>query len=266
MLFRLYQHYTGILINRINKRDIHCKEEGDFMKTIGMIGGMSWESTVTYYKIVNQLIKQELGGFHSAKVLLYSVDFSEIEECQVKSEWDKGAELLSDVAVKLEQAGADFILICTNTMHKVAQQIQSRIGIPIIHIADAAADELKRHNISKVALLGTKYTMTQDFYKQKLESAGITVLIPDEQGIETVNDIIFNELCLGNILDISRRKYCNIIEILAKQGAQGVVLGCTEIGMLIHQQDVTLPIFDTTVIHATKAARLALKSEQISEK
>ncbi len=228
------------------------------MKTIGMIGGMSWESTVTYYKMVNELVKQELGGYHSAKVLLYSVDFAEIEECQTAGDWEKSADILGDAASNLEKAGADFIMICTNTMHKVAPQIQDRISIPIIHIAEATAEVLQAHNITKVALLGTKYTMTQDFYKKKLEDAGITVLIPDEQGIELVNEVIFQELCFGKIEEASKEKYRSIIETLAKKGAQGVVLGCTEIGLLIRQEDSEIPVFDTTRIHATKAARLAM--------
>ncbi|MFT3985462.1 MAG: aspartate/glutamate racemase family protein [Lachnospiraceae bacterium] len=230
------------------------------MKTIGFIGGMSWESTVTYYQIVNETVKQELGGLHSAKVLLYSVDFSEIESCQADGDWNKSADILSEAAENLERAGADFIVICTNTMHKVAPQIQSRIGIPIIHIAEATADELNRQHITKVALLGTKYTMTQDFYKEKLTRAGITVLIPNEQEIETVNDVIYQELCLGIISEVSKKKYQMMIGHLAEQGAQGVILGCTEIGLLIRQKDVDLPVFDTTRIHALKAARLALGS------
>ncbi len=229
------------------------------MKTIGLIGGMSWESTVTYYQIINRIINNELGGLHSAKILLYSVDFAEIEECQSKGDWDRSAEILSTVAQNLEKAGADFILICTNTMHKVVPQIQSRISIPIIHIAEATASELKRQNISKVAMLGTKYTMKQDFYKAKLEGAGIEVLIPDEQGIETVNLVIFKEVCMGIISEISRKKFYDIIENLGKQGAQGVILGCTEVGMLISQNNTTLPVFDTTLIHAKEAARLALE-------
>ncbi len=229
------------------------------MKTIGLLGGMSWESTVTYYQIVNELVKQELGGLHSAKVLLYSVDFSEIEKCQADGDWNKSADILSTAAEKLEAAGADFIVICTNTMHKVAPQIQSRIRIPIIHIAEATADELKRHKITKVALLGTKYTMTQDFYKEKLIDAGITVLIPDAHGVETVNNVIYNELCLGVISEGSKEKYQNIIEELVKKGAQGVILGCTEIGLLIRQTDVSVPVFDTTRIHASKAAMLSME-------
>ncbi len=229
------------------------------MKTIGLIGGMSWESTVTYYKIVNETVKKELGGLHSAKVLLYSVDFSEIEKCQADGDWDKSAAILSAAAKNLEDAGADFIVICTNTMHKVVPQIQSSITIPVIHIAEATADELKYHNITKVALLGTKYTMTQDFYKDKLMNAGITVLIPDEEEIELVNDVIYNELCLGIISEASKDKYLSIIQGLAKQGAQGVILGCTEIGLLIQQKDVELPVFDTAQIHAVRAAMLSIE-------
>ncbi|MEY8352980.1 aspartate/glutamate racemase family protein [Lachnospiraceae bacterium 54-53] len=228
------------------------------MKTIGLLGGMSWESTITYYQIVNKIVNQELGGLHSAKVLLYSVDFAEIERCQANGDWEKSAEILSEAAENLERAGAGFLVICTNTMHKVAPQIQNRIRIPIIHIAEATADELKRQNISKVVLLGTKYTMTQDFYKEKLEKSGILVLIPDEQEIETVNDIIYHELCQGIVSESSKNKYIGIIDRLAKQGAQGVILGCTEIGLLIRQKDLTLPVFDTTQIHASKAARLSL--------
>lgn len=228
------------------------------MKTIGLIGGMSWESTVTYYQIVNETIKRELGGLHSAKVLLYSVDFAEIEKYQASGEWEKSAEVLADAAMNLEKAGADYIVICTNTMHKVAPEIQKKISIPIIHIAEATADELKLKGISKVGLLGTKYTMTQEFYKSKLIEAGIEVVIPDQAGVETVNDIIYNELCLGIISEESKKKYLGIIADLEESGAQGVILGCTEIGLLIQQKDTKLPVFDTTQIHATKAALMAI--------
>lgn len=229
------------------------------MKTIGLIGGMSWESTVTYYQIINETIKKELGGLHSGKILLYSVDFDEIEKCQAEGDWDKSAKILSEVAIKLEKAGADYIVICTNTMHKVAPQIQSQISIPIIHIAEATCDKLKENSIKKVALLGTKYTMTQDFYKSKLEERGISVIIPDEQDVEIVNNVIYNELCLGKVLDTSKKKYIEIIEKLSKKGAEGVILGCTEIGLLINQNDTLLPVFDTTKIHAEKAALLSIK-------
>ena len=229
------------------------------MKTIGLIGGMSWESTVTYYQIVNETVKKELGGLHSAKVLLCSVDFAEIEEYQAKGEWDKSAEVLSEAAVNLEKAGADFIVICTNTMHKVAPTIQEKLNVPIIHIAEATAGELKENGITKVGLLGTKYTMTQEFYKSKLIEAGIEVVIPDEKDVEVVNNIIYNELCLGIIKEESKAKYVKIISELEKVGAQGVILGCTEIGLLVQQKDTKLPVFDTTQIHAKKAAMIAIR-------
>lgn len=229
------------------------------MKTIGLIGGMSWESTVTYYQIVNEVVKEKLGGLHSAKVLLYSVNFAEIEAYQANGQWDESAEVLAQAAENLEKAGADFVLICTNTMHKVAPQVQSRIHIPLIHIAEATADALKENNISKVGLLGTKYTMTQEFYKNKLIEAGIDVLIPEGNDINVVNDIIYNELCLGNVKAASKKEYLRIIENLKQRGAQGVILGCTEIGLLIQQQDTELPVFDTTQIHATKAALLSIE-------
>ena len=224
------------------------------MKTIGLIGGMSWESTVSYYQIINKTIKEKMGGLHSAKILLYSVDFAEIEECQAKEEWDKSAEILSKAAENLERAGADFIVICTNTMHKVAPQIQKQISIPILHIADATADVLIQAGIKKVALLGTKYTMTQDFYKEKLIARGLSVVIPDAEEVEQINNIIYNELCLGIVSDASRRIYAHIIERLKDKRAEGVILGCTEIGLLINQEDSVLPVFDTTQIHAQMAA------------
>ena len=229
------------------------------MKTIGLIGGMSWESTVTYYQLINETVKRELGGLHSAKILMYSVDFAEIEEYQALGLWDKSADVLGQAAENLEKAGADLLVICTNTMHKVAPQVQSRISIPLVHIAEATADALKTAGIAKVGLLGTKYTMTQDFYKQKLIDAGIEVVIPDEAGVETVNDIIYKELCLGIIQESSRQKYAAIIQDLQRQGAEGVILGCTEIGLLVRQEDSVLPVFDTTCIHGEKAALLALK-------
>lgn len=228
------------------------------MKTIGLIGGMSWESTVTYYQIMNKTIKDELGGLHSAKIILYSVDFAEIEKCQANGDWDKSADILGTAAENLEKAGADYIVICTNTMHKVAPQIQKHIRIPIIHIAEATAEQLIEKQISKVALLGTKYTMTQTFYKEKLVEAGIEVLIPNQQDIEIVNNVIYNELCLGIISEDSKKEYLRIIRELSMQGVQGVILGCTEIGLLIKQSDMDIPVFDTTEIHAHKAAMAAL--------
>jgi len=229
------------------------------MKTIGLLGGMSWESTVTYYQIINKVIKKELGGLHSAKVLLYSVNFAEIEKCQAEEDWDKSAKILAAAAKNLENAGADFILICTNTMHKVAPQIQREINIPIIHIAEATAEVLKQQNIKQVALLGTKYTMTQTFYRAKLEEAGIHVIIPDESGTELVNNVIYQELCLGIISPQSKEKLLHVMDELHKKGAQGVILGCTEIGLLIQQEDTALPVFDTTGIHATRAAMMSIE-------
>ena len=229
------------------------------MKTLGLLGGMSWEGTVTYYQIINETVKQELGGLHSAKILLHSVDFAEIEAYQASGEWDKSASLLSRAAQNLERAGADYIVICTNTMHKVAPQIQAGLSIPIIHIADAAADALESAGVTAAALLGTKYTMTQDFYKSRLTDRGIRVLIPDESDIETVNRVIYDELCLGIISPASREAFVKIIEKLMRQGAQGVILGCTEIGLLIRPADSPLPVFDTTILHAKKAALLAVR-------
>lgn len=230
------------------------------MKTIGLIGGMSWESTIPYYRIINEEVKSRLGGLHSAKIVLYSVEFDEIEKCQSNGEWEKSGDILGNAAKAVESAGADFLLICTNTMHKVVPQIASMIDIPIIHIADATADELEKNNTRSIGLLGTKYTMTQDFYKQRLIDRGIRVLIPDEGDIETVNTVIFDELCVGKISDVSREKLKEIITKLKCKGAEGVILGCTEIGLLIHQSDVDIPVFDTTVIHARKAAELAIET------
>jgi len=229
------------------------------MKTIGLLGGMSWESTVTYYRIINEGIREKCGGMHSARILLYSVDFAEIEECQSKGDWDRSAEILGAAAGDLEKAGADFIVICTNTMHKIVPQMQKMISIPILHIADATANVLIENGVSKAALLGTKYTMTQDFYKARLIGRGISVLIPDETDIETVNHIIYDELCLGVISEASRVKYQRIIEKMKENGAQGVILGCTEIGLLIKQKDSVLPVFDTTLIHGQAAVKEALR-------
>ena len=229
------------------------------MKTIGLIGGMSWESTIPYYRIINEKIKDSLGGLHSARIILYSVEFAEIEACQANGQWDRSAEILGGAAEKLEAAGADFIVICTNTMHKVAPQIQERISVPVIHIADATADRLEAAGIRKVALLGTRYTMTGDFYKSRLAARGFEVLIPDAEGVETVNSVIYKELCLGVIREESRVRFSQIIAGLKAQGAEAVILGCTEIGLLVQQENSVLPVFDTTEIHAVRAAELALQ-------
>lgn len=229
------------------------------MKTIGLLGGMSWESTVHYYQIINEEVQNKLGGLHSAKIVLYSVEFSEIEQYQSSGQWEKCGEILGRAAKSLEAAGADLILICTNTIHKVAPQIASAIEIPIIHIADTTADELEKCRIERVGLLGTRYTMMQDFYKNRLADRGIEVLIPDSDDVETINTIIFEELCTGKINEASRKKFQKIIEELKENGAEGVILGCTELGLLIRQSDVSVPLFDTTVIHAKKAAEIAME-------
>lgn len=228
------------------------------MKTIGLIGGMSWESTVTYYQIINEEIKNRLGGLHSAKIILHSVEFDEIEKCQSRGDWERSGDILGKAAQGLEAAGADFLLICTNTMHKVASQIASMVQIPIVHIADATADELEKCHIQRVGLLGTKYTMMQDFYKQIVIDRGIDVIIPEAEDIEMVNEIIFHELCEGKVREESRRKFQKIIDKLKERGSEGVILGCTEIGLLIQQADSSLPVFDTTVIHAKRAVSMAL--------
>ncbi|WP_196593444.1 aspartate/glutamate racemase family protein [Pectinatus sottacetonis] len=229
------------------------------MKKIGLLGGMSWESTVTYYQKINEMIKNKLGGLHSAEIILYSVDFAEIEECQAKGDWTRTAEILSAAASALEKAGADFIVLCTNTMHKIVPQLEKNINIPVLHIAEATAIELLKRDIHKVALLGTKYTMQQDFYKEKLEKHGINVIIPENNDVDVVNQIIYEELCKGIISDESRRKYLSVIDKLALEHIGGVILGCTEIGLLLHQSDTKLPIFDTTLIHAAKAVEISLK-------
>lgn len=228
------------------------------MKTIGLIGGMSWESTIPYYRTINEEVKNRLGGLHSAKIVLYSVEFDEIEQCQSSGDWERSGDILGRAAQGLEAAGAEFLLICTNTMHKVAPQVASMVHIPIVHIADATADELEKNHIRRVGLLGTKYTMTQDFYKQILIDRGIDVVIPDEPDIEVVNDAIFHELCVGEIREESRRQFQRVIDGLREKGTEGVILGCTEIGLLVQQSDSSLPVFDTTVIHAKRAAEMAL--------
>lgn len=230
------------------------------MKVIGLIGGMSWESTLTYYKIINETIKERLGGLHSAKCVLYSVDFQEIEECQANGDWEKSGEILGEAAYNLEKAGANFIVICTNTMHKVINQIEKKISIPILHIAEMTAEKILEKKIKNIALLGTKYTMEQNFYKEKLIEKGINVIIPDETDIKIINDIIYKELCLGIINPESKAKYLAIVKKLENKGAEGVILGCTEIGMIVKSADTSIPLFDTAVIHAKQAAIYSIKS------
>lgn len=229
------------------------------MKTIGMLGGMSWESTLSYYRAINEGVKQFLGGLHSAKIILYSVDFAEIEELQHQGDWEKTADLLGGAAQSVENAGADFLIICTNTMHIIAEEIQEKIGIPIIHIADATAHVLRRDGIGKVGLLGTRFTMEQLFYKSRLEdNYAIEALVPGETERKAIHDIIYHELCLGEVKQESKQQFLSIINELSVQGAEAVILGCTEIGHLVQQSDTSVPLYDTTVIHAGRVVELAL--------
>ena len=229
------------------------------MKTIGMIGGMSWESTLTYYQLINEGVKKSLGGLHSAKICLFSVDFDEIEKLQHSGKWDKAAEILTQAAKKIQLCGADFLVICTNTMHKLAPEIQSGISIPILHIADATAEKLKKDGVAKAGLLGTKFTMEQDFYRARFkEKYGIDVIVPDEKDRDLVHNVIFKELCLGEIIESSRKEFIRIIDNLKKRGAEAVILGCTEIPLLIKQKHTDLPVYDTTKIHAEAAVKMAV--------
>ncbi|MBJ9989488.1 aspartate/glutamate racemase family protein [Paenibacillus sp. S28] len=230
------------------------------MKVIGLIGGMSWESSALYYRMINEEVRSRLGGLHSAKCLLYSVDFEEIERYQAEGAWDKAGEVLGQTARALEKGGADFIVICTNTMHKVVDEIQSKINIPILHIADATAAQIKESQIQTVGLLGTKYTMEQDFYKSRLELNGIQVIVPNRDDREAVNQIIYEELCLGKIHHESRDYYKKVIQGLIESGAEGIILGCTEIGLLVKPEDAEVPLFDTTYIHACEAVNMSLKA------
>ena len=231
------------------------------MKTIGLLGGMSWESTALYYQWINELVKKELGGLHSAQIAMVSVDFQCIEELQRKGEWDKAGEILSKAAQQIEAAGADFLLICTNTMHKVAPQIESAIDIPLLHIADATAYEIKKHGIKTIGLLGTNFTMEQDFYAGRLaEKHGLKVIIPEKNDREIVHRIIYDELVLGEVKESSRAEYLRIMGKLRDKGAEGVIEGCTEIVMLVQQKHTEIPLFDTTALHAKKAVEMALTS------
>ncbi|TPE67884.1 aspartate/glutamate racemase family protein [Halalkalibacterium halodurans] len=228
------------------------------MRTIGLIGGMSWESSAEYYRIINKEVKNKLGGLHSAKCLLYSVDFDEIERFQAAGDWDQAGERLGNVAFALEKAGADFIVLCTNTMHKVTSHIEEKIQIPILHIADATANQIQKSTIQTVGLLGTSYTMEQDFYKSRIESRGIKVITPTKQERDMINKVIYEELCVGRIRPSSKKYYEEVMNRLVAHGAEGIILGCTEIGLLVQQEDSKVPLFDTTVIHALEAVYLAL--------
>ncbi|WP_350301375.1 aspartate/glutamate racemase family protein [Peribacillus frigoritolerans] len=229
------------------------------MKTIGLIGGMSWESSLEYYRIINEEVKAKLGGLHSAKCILYSVDFEEIERYQAEGDWESSGKLLGDAALSLEKAGAEMILICTNTMHKVVGYIEEKVNLPILHIADSTAKQIQKSKISTIGLLGTKYTMEQDFYKTRIESNGIKVLIPNDEDRKVINKVIYEELCLGEIQQSSREYYKNVIKGLVDDGAEGIILGCTEIGLLVKPEDSEVPLFDTAVIHAIEAVNMALE-------
>ena len=229
------------------------------MKTIGLLGGMSWESTALYYKSINEGIKARLGGLHSAKISLYSVNFEEIEKLQHQGNWDETSVILSNAAKSVEAGGADFLLICTNTMHKVAPEIEAAISIPILHIADATAERLLSDGVKKVGLLGTRFTMEQDFYKSRLtEKFGIEVLVPNDDDRTVVHDVIYKELCLGEIKPSSKQQYLDIVKRLHEQGAEAVIMGCTEITLLIGQQDTSVPLYDTTAIHAEEAVNWSI--------
>ncbi len=230
------------------------------MRVIGLIGGMSWESTAEYYRIINETVKERLGGLHSAKIVLYSVNFHEIESLQHEGRWKDATEIICDAARSVELAGAGCLLICTNTMHKMAPEVQRAVTIPLLHIADATAAEIREAGMSRVALLGTRYTMEEDFYKGRLVADhGFEVMIPPERDRKIVHQVIYNELCLGQVQGESKRQFVRIIRDMDKLGAEGVVLGCTEISLLINQEDCPLRLFDTTAIHAQAAVEFALQ-------
>ncbi len=228
------------------------------MQTIGLLGGMSWESTELYYRWINEKVKEKLGGLHSAKIVLVSVDFQEIETLQHQNRWDEAGAALAKAGQQIEAAGADFLLICTNTMHKVAPQIAAAINIPILHLADATAVRIQQKGLQKVGLLGTNFTMEQDFYRGRLEQHGLDVIVPNAADRAIVHGVIYNELCLGKVQDASRREFLRIIDDLHAQGAEGIIEGCTEIVMLVQQQHTAVPLFDTTAIHAETAVNRAL--------
>ena len=229
------------------------------MKTIGMIGGMSWESSIEYYRIVNQAVRKKLGGLHSAKSIMYSVEFAEIEELQHQNQWDKLAEIMVEAGRSLERGGADFVIICTNTMHKLYDEVQQSIKIPMLNIADATAENIKTEGIDRIALLGTRFTMEEDFYKGRLvEKYGLEVMIPSPDQMEIVHRVIYDELCAGIIKPDSKHRYAAIIQDMVAEGAGGVILGCTEIGLLVKPEDSPVPLFDTTEIHARAAVDYAL--------
>jgi len=232
------------------------------METIGLLGGMSWESTAGYYRAINQGIKKELGGLHSARIILYSVDFAPIERLQHQGDWQKTGEILGNAAQAIEAGGADFFLLCTNTMHKVADMVEAAVHIPLLHIADATGKALQHEKIQTVGLLGTAFTMEEHFYKGRLEEKfGLQVIVPGKTERQLVHNIIYQELCLGKVSPVSRDIYLRTVDNLAQNGAEAVILGCTEIGMLLRKKDASLPIFDTTLIHAASAVEKALSAD-----
>jgi aspartate racemase len=231
------------------------------VKTIGLIGGMSWESSIEYYRIINEATRAKLGGLHSAKSIMVSVDFAEVEILQHQGKWAEAADMLVDAAKRLENGGADFIVLCTNTMHKVAEDIQANVQIPLLHIADATAQLVKDAGIRTIGLLGTRFTMEEEFYKGRLsQKYGLHVHIPNTQEREVIHRVIYDELVVGEIKQHSKEQYLGIIERMIAQGVEAVILGCTEIGLLIHEQDSRVPLFDTTRIHAEAAVEYAFKS------
>ncbi|MDP5276809.1 aspartate/glutamate racemase family protein [Chengkuizengella axinellae] len=230
------------------------------MKTIGLLGGMSWESSAIYYKLINERVKEKLGGLHSAKSLMYSVDFEVIKNLQYEGKWDEATEEIINAAKQLEKGGADFIVICTNTMHKMATEVQDAISIPLLHIADLTGQQIQAKALKRVGLLATNFTMEHDFYKGKLQSNyDLEVLTPNDTDRKIVHDIIYDELCLGKVHENSKKQYLEIIEKLINNGAEGIILGCTEITMLVNEEDIHVPVFDTTKIHAIKSADIALE-------
>jgi aspartate racemase len=233
--------------------------KGQAMKTIGLIGGMSWESSIEYYRIINETVRAKLGGLHSAKSIMYSVDFAEIEALQHQGKWDEATDLMIAAAQRVENGGADFVVICTNTMHRMADEVQKQIKIPLLHIADATAEQIKAQGLKKIGLLGTRFTMEEDFYRGRLtEKQGLEVIIPTERERDIVHRVIFDELCLGEIRQPSKEQYVSIMDHLVRDGAEGIILGCTEISLLIQEEDSQVPLFDTTKIHAVAAVEYAL--------
>lgn len=228
------------------------------MKVIGLIGGMSWESSAIYYQLINKRVKEKLGGHHSAECVMYSVDFQQIKDLQYAGKWEEATEIMIQAAQRIEKADADFLVICTNTMHKMAEDVQKNINIPLLHIADATAEKIQEDSIKTVGLLATNFTMEQDFYKGRLREFGLEVLVPPAEERKIVHDIIYHELCLGQVKEESKKKYLAIIDGFVQRGAEGVILGCTEITMLVNPEDVSVPVYDTIKIHALKAADLSI--------